>query len=49
MSATKQVTVPRAKVVRIFFDYPDFRLRVDDNSPVHYDAEIRRTDTRRMT
>ena len=45
MITTKELEVPRSNVVRVFFLYPDFRLRVDDNSPVHYDVDVRRVDS----
>jgi hypothetical protein len=31
-------------VVRVFLLYADFRIRVDDNSPVHYDMDVRQAD-----
>ena len=31
--------------VRVFFLYPDFRVRVDDNSPVHFDVDVRAVDS----
>ena len=37
--------IQKANVVRVFFLYPDFRVRVDDNSPVHYDVDVRQVDT----
>jgi len=43
--ATSELQIPRPRVVRVFYIYADFRVRVDDNSPVHYDAEVRRMDT----
>ncbi len=45
MITARQEQVPRSRVVRIFFLYADFRVRVDDNSPVHYEMDIRRMDT----
>ena len=44
MQAASELQVPRSNVVRVFYIYPDFRLRVDDNSPVHYDGDVRRLD-----
>ncbi len=43
LAASEQVQRPN--VVRVFFLYPDFRMRVDDNSPVHYDVDVRRLDS----
>ena len=45
MITTSELRPPRSNVVRIFYLYPDFRIRVDDNSPVHYDVGVRRTDS----
>ncbi|MDE1854369.1 MAG: hypothetical protein KGI38_11575 [Thaumarchaeota archaeon] len=45
MSTTSALQVPRSNVVRIFLLYPDFRIRVDDNSPVHYEVDVRRKDS----
>jgi hypothetical protein len=42
---TSELQHPRSNVVRVFLLYPDFRLRVDDNSPVHYDANVTRVDS----
>ena len=42
IAASEQVQ--RSNVVRVFFLYPDFRVRVDDNSPVHYDVDVRSVD-----
>lgn len=42
MITASQLQAPRSKVVRVFFNYDDFRIRVDDNSPVHYDVNVRR-------
>ncbi len=42
---TASAQVQRSNVVRVFFLYPDFRVRVDDNSPVHYDVDVRRVDS----
>ncbi|HKT21434.1 MAG TPA: hypothetical protein VJR06_02250, partial [Nitrososphaerales archaeon] len=30
--------------VRVFFLYPDFRIRVDDNSSVHFDMDVEQVD-----
>ena len=43
IAASEQIH--RSNVVRVFFLYPDFRVRVDDNSPVHYDVDVKRADT----
>jgi hypothetical protein len=43
LAPSKQVQ--RSNVVRVFFLYSDFRVRVDDNSPVHYDVEVRPVDS----
>jgi hypothetical protein len=43
--AAREIQVPRSNVVRVFFLYQDFRVRVDDNSPVHYDVDVRRLDS----
>ncbi len=48
MIAANEMQVPRSNVVRIFLVYPDFRVRVDDNSPVHYQVDVRRVDTQGM-
>ncbi len=45
MIAASELQVPKSNIVRVFFLFPDFRLRVDDNSPVHYDVDVRRIDT----
>lgn len=46
MRTTTQMLPPRTNnIVRIFLVYSDFRIRVDDNSPVHYDVDVRRVDT----
>ena len=45
MIAASELQVPLPRVVRVFFLYPDFRIRVDDNSPVHYDADVRQVDS----
>ncbi len=45
MIAARELQAPRSNVVRVFFLYPDFRVRVDDNSPVHYDVDVRRVDS----
>ena len=37
--------VQGANIVRVFFLYPDFRVRVDDNSPVHYDMDVKQVDS----
>ena len=42
---TTSEQIQRPEVVRVFFLYPDFRVRVDDNSPVHYDADVRQLDS----
>lgn len=43
IAASEQVQRPN--FVRVFFLYPDFRIRVDDNSPVHYDVDVKPTDS----
>ena len=43
IAASQQVHRP--SVVRVFYLYPDFRIRVDDNSPVHYDVDVKAVDT----
>lgn len=45
MITTSEILAPRSNVVRVFFLYPDFRVRVDDNSPVHYDIDVERADS----
>ena len=42
---TASQQVHRSSVVRVFYLYPDFRIRVDDNSPVHYDVDVRAVDS----
>jgi hypothetical protein len=44
----REAQVPTSNIVRVFISYQDFRLRVDDNSPVHYDAQIRKEDLQGM-
>ena len=34
------------KLRRIFYDYHDFRARLDDASPAHFDVELVRRDSR---
>lgn len=31
-------------MVRVYFLYPDFRIRVDDNSSVHFDMDVEQVD-----
>ncbi len=45
MLTASELQLPHSRVVRIFYIYPDFRIRVDDNSPVHYDADVTRLDS----
>lgn len=45
MIAASELQPPRGSVVRVFFLYPDFRIRVDDNSPVHFDVQVRQADS----
>ncbi len=45
MLAASELQPPRSNVVRVFFLYPDFRVRVDDNSSMHYDVSARRMDS----
>ncbi len=45
MQATSELQVPHSRVVRVFYVYPDFRIRIDDNSPVHFDADVTRLDS----
>ena len=45
MLRNSELQTRTSNIVRVFLIYADFRLRVDDNSPVHYDAEVRRLDT----
>ncbi len=45
MLTASELQLPHSRVVRIFYIYPDFRIRVDDNSPVHYDAAVTRLDS----
>jgi hypothetical protein len=42
---TSELKPPSSNVVRIFLLYPDFRIRVDDNSPVHYEANVVKVDS----
>ena len=37
--------IEKINVVRVFYLYPDFRVRVNDNSPVHYDVHVRQVDS----
>ncbi len=48
MITTDQVHVRTSNVVRVFYLYSDFRVRVDDNSPVHFDVDVRKTDPQGM-
>ncbi|HZW85517.1 MAG TPA: hypothetical protein VFE91_06430 [Nitrososphaerales archaeon] len=48
MIAAREMQAQQTKIVRYFLIYPDFRVRVDDNSPVHYDAGVRRVDSQGM-
>ena len=34
------------KLRRVFYDYRDFRARLDDASPAHFDVELVRRDSR---
>lgn len=34
----------RMKSTRIFYDSEDFRMRLDESSPAHYDVELARVD-----
>jgi hypothetical protein len=43
--AASELQRPTSNVVRVFFLYQDFRIRVDDNSPVHYDMDVRQADS----
>ncbi|MDG6900687.1 MAG: hypothetical protein JRM80_01810 [Nitrososphaerota archaeon] len=43
LTASEQVQRP--SYVRVFFLYPDFRVRVDDNSPVHFDVDVKAVDS----
>ena len=43
IAASQQVRRPG--FVRIFYVYPDFHIRVDDNSPVHFDVDVRTVDS----
>ncbi len=45
MLTASELQVPQSRVVRVFYVYPDFRIRADDNSPVHYDADVTRMDS----
>jgi hypothetical protein len=42
---TSKLQPTLSNVVRVFFLYPDFQIRVDNNSPVHYDVDVRRVDS----
>ena len=39
-----EVATPRIR--RVFYDYRDFRLRLDDSSPVHYDVDLTKRDSK---
>ncbi|QQG48411.1 MAG: hypothetical protein HY247_06620 [archaeon] len=45
MLPAREIRVPHNDVVRVFAVYADFTVRVDDNSPVHFDYDVRRTDS----
>ncbi len=45
MITASELQPRQSRVVRVFLLYPDFRVRVDDNSPVHYDMDVRRADS----
>ena len=42
--APARTTAPKFR--RIFYDYRDFRSRLDDASPAHFDVELVRRDSR---
>ncbi len=48
MITTERAQSRSSNVVRIFYLYSDSRVRVDDNSPVHFDVDVRRMDTQGM-
>jgi len=48
MIRASELQIPRTNVVRVFLQYADFRVRLDDSSPVHYDAELRKLDSEGM-
>ncbi len=48
MIAANEVPVRQSNVIRVFLVYPDFRVRVDDNSPVHYNFDVNKVDTQGM-
>jgi len=31
-------------LARVFYNFDDFRVRLDENSPAHYDVEVKRLD-----
>lgn len=35
------MTEEQENYVRVFYSYEDFKMRLDDNSPVHYDVQKR--------
>ena len=45
MMKVKSGQVHAPNVVRVFYDFEDFKLRVDDSSPVHYEVELKRLDS----
>ena len=51
MNSSRQEQMPpdrrdAPKLRRIFYDYRDFRARLDDASPTHFDVELVRRDSR---
>jgi len=45
MVTAKQVEADeRSRPTRVFYDYNDFRLRLADSSPVHYDIGLDKLD-----
>lgn len=44
MITASELQTPRPNIVRVYFEYADFRVRIDDNSPVHYETELLKGD-----
>ena len=44
MEMANQAKQDETRLTRIFYNYQDFRARLADNSPVHYDIGLRQLD-----
>ena len=41
----KPIRTESPSIARVFYSLADFRVRLSDNSPVHYDISLNRLDT----